>query len=465
MMALMESRRQMSTRERILFASGDIFGGGGSALISVLYMFYLTDIMHISPGWAGTATLLPRIWDAVNNPLVGVWSDNTRTRWGRRRPWIVIGAPLLVLAMAAYWAPIGGWDSEVVKVLWVVGAGLFYTTVATVIAVPYGSLSTECSTDYDERSTVNILRLLFSTVSSAGATLVGSLLITQYTRGDLTGFELYLAIALGFGTLFALPALLAGLATRERTPIPTKPTRLTWTQMMEPLQLSSFRKLLGLYIAQGLAMDIIQALIVYYALYVVRANVTIFLGAFIVVNVIAFPIVNVLVKRVSKNAIYRTLLPLAFVAALGVAMYPPEWPSVGVYALGAVLAVGMCGSILMVWVMFPDVMDHAELVTGTRNAGVYSGLMTLIRGIATALALLILGWMLQWSGYLAPENYADPVQPDSVGISIRVTLAVAVIVIMGWAWWLAARYPLTLPECARMQEELAEQRGRTPGDQ
>lgn len=451
----MNAARQMSTRERIVFAAGDIFGGGGSALIAVLYLFYLTDVMLISPGAAATATLLPRIWDAINNPLVGIWSDNTRSRWGRRRPWILLGAPLLVLAMAAYWAPIGGWDSETAKVIWVIGAGLFYTSVATMIAVPYGSLSAEVSTHYDERNTVNILRLLFSTVASAGSTLLGSLLVTQYTLGTLDAISLYLWIAVGFGLLFGVPAFLAAVVARERTTIPAIKTRLTVRELLSPLQLGSFRTLLGLYIAQGLAMDIIQALVVYYALYVVGANVTIFLGSFIVVNLIAFPILNALVKRLSKHKIYRTLLPVAMLASLGVALYPADAPTAGIYALGACLAVGMCGSITMVWVMFPDVMDDAELKTRRRDAGVYSGLMTLIRGIATALGILVIGWMLELTGYLPPEDYADPVQPDAVLIGIRITLATSVIVIMGLAWLSSARYPLTMERCAAIRAELA----------
>lgn len=448
---------QMRRGERIAFAAGDIFGGGSAALIAVLYMFYLTDVMHISAGWAGTATLIPRIWDAVNNPIMGALSDNTRTRWGRRRPWIVLGAALLVVAMALFWAPIGGWDSQAWKVTWVIVAGLFYTTVSTMIAVPYGSLSSECSTHYDERNAVNILRLLFSTVSSAAATLLGSTLIRQYTHGQITDVQLYLAIALGFGVLFALPALLAGLLTRERTTIPEEKTSLSWELLCAPLKLRSFRNLLGLYIAQGLAMDIVQAVVVYYALYVVKANVTVFLGAFIVVNLIAFPVVNALVKRISKATIYRALLPLAVLAAAGVAMYPADGSSLGVYLFGGLLAVGMCGSILMPWVMFPDMMDDAELRTGQRDAGIYSGLMTLIRGVASALALLIIGWTLELTGYTRPEqgSYGSSAQPASVQIGIRLNLGLGVTIVMGWAWWLARRYPLSRQQCARMQTELA----------
>lgn len=450
----MATTPQMRIGERLAFAAGDIFGGGGAALISVLYLFYLTDVIHISPGWAGTATLLPRIWDAINNPLMGVWSDNTRSRWGRRRPWIMAGAVLLIPAVALQWAPVGSWNSQLLKVLWVCFAGLFYTTVATAIAVPYGSLSSESSTYQDERSTVNLLRLLFSTVSSAASTLVGTALLNGYTRGDLTGTELYLWIALGFGLFFALPAFIAGLVTQERAHIPSRRTQLRWRELTAPLTLRSFRYLLGLYVAQGLAMDVIQALIVYYTLYVVQANVTVFLGCFIAVNIVAFPLVHHLVTRVSKHLIYRTLVPLALVAALGVAWYPSSASTAGIYILGAVLAVGMCGPVLMVWVMFPDVMDDSELTTGTRNAGIYSGLMTLIRGIATALALLVIGWMLDLTGYVPAKDYINPVQPESVLWGIRLTLGATVVIVMGWAWWLAGRYQLDRRRCLQMQTEL-----------
>ena len=102
------SRPQMTTPERIVFAAGDIFGGGGAALISVLYLFYLTDVIGIAPGYAGLALLIPKIWDAINDPLMGALSDNARTRWGRRRPFIAVGGSLLAFAMAAIWAPIAG---------------------------------------------------------------------------------------------------------------------------------------------------------------------------------------------------------------------------------------------------------------------------------------------------------------------------------------------------------------------
>ena len=92
---------EITVRERIQFASGDFFVGGGASLLSVLYLIFLTDVVKLAPGLAGTAVLVAKLWDAVNDPLTGSISDRVRTRWGRRRPFIFVGALLLVPVMAA----------------------------------------------------------------------------------------------------------------------------------------------------------------------------------------------------------------------------------------------------------------------------------------------------------------------------------------------------------------------------
>jgi len=197
---------------------------------------------------------------------------------------------------------------------------------------------------------------------------------------------------------------------------------------------------------------------------VVRLNVTVFLGIFIAVNLIGFIVVGRVVRSVSKNVIYRAPIPLALLGALGIGLYPSDWPAFGPYLCAIAVAAGICGGVLMSWVMFPDVIDDAELATGRRNAGAFSGLMTLIRGLSTAVAVQLIGLMLQITGYQVPTDYFQPTQPAAVQIGIRATMAGTIIVLMSLAWWISGRYPLTRPVCERMQVQLWEQRaadGRT----
>ncbi len=453
----------ITVRERLVFAAGDVYAGGASSLIAVLYLIFLTDVVRLSPGLAGTAVLVAKLWDAINDPLMGAISDRTRTRWGRRRPWILAGAILLIPIMALLWLPFPVLDSQGGRMVWAMLSYIAYNTVQTVMAVPYASMSTEITVDYDQRNKVNTTRLLFSTVASASVTLLASWLFDQYRSGDMTLTTMYAAIVVGFGVVFTACMLGVALFCRERAPIPEKIEPFRVRAFVAPLRTHSFRRLLGMYLCHSLAMDIVSATVLYYALYVVvAANAQVFLGTFIAVNVIAFPIVTWLVGRVSKHRVYYSLLPVAVVGVVAVALFPADGPVVLVYVFAFILAAGMAGAQLMSWVMFPDVLDAAELQTGQRNAGSYSGLMTFTRGVASALVIQALGLVLQVGGYVAPQANEVPTQPEGAILGIRVFMLVGISVLLTIGWFVARRYPLTRETCLANQSEL--QRRRTSED-
>lgn len=91
--------------EKLIFCAGDLSGGGGQSIASVLYLIFLTNIVGLNPGWAGTVLMLSKMWDAVSAPLMGMISDNTRSPMGRRRPYILAGGILLLPAMALMGIP------------------------------------------------------------------------------------------------------------------------------------------------------------------------------------------------------------------------------------------------------------------------------------------------------------------------------------------------------------------------
>ncbi len=450
---------EITVRERIVFAAGDIYAGGASSLIAVLYLIFLTDIIRLSPGLAGTAVLVAKIWDAVNDPLMGAISDRTRTRMGRRRPWILAGAILLIPIMAVLWLPFPVLDSQIGKMVWAMMSYIAYNTVQTIMAVPYASMSTEITVDYGQRNKVNTTRLLFSTVASASVTLLASWLFDQYRASDMTLMTMYASIVLGFGAVFTACMLGVALFCRERVPVPPTNEPFRIRAFISPLQTPSFRRLLSLYLCHSLAMDIVSATVLYYALYIVTgASAQVFLGTFILVNVIAYPIVTWLVGRMSKHRIYYSLLPMAIVGVAAVALFPADGPLVLLYAFAFILAAGMSGAQLMSWVMFPDVLDSAEMQTGQRNAGSFAGLMTFTRGIATAIVIQILGLVLEFTGYVTPETNEVPVQPDEAILGIRLFMLVGISVLLSLGWIVARRYPLTRDVCLANQARLQEQR-------
>jgi Na+/melibiose symporter-like transporter len=430
---VMNKNDEITKKERFIFASADIYGGGGQTIISVIYLAFLIQIINLSPGLAGTLMMISKAWDAINDPLMGMISDRTKTKIGRRRPYILIGGILLIPAIALLWLP-NGLALEWQKATYMLITFLFYHTINTIIAVPYSALSTEITNDFQERNKVNLTRLIFSLSSTAICTLVPTMLFERVTDGEMTYLTFYFIIVLVFGSLFAIPNVLVGFFTKERATF-VEPEKFSFKQFFSPLKIKSFRKLVFMYIAQAIALDMTSAVILFYGLYVVNISSTIFLGIFLGTQILMYPFLYKMVNKVSKAKIYYFGLPLTALASIFIAFYPTTFPVWGLYLIVVLAAIGFAGALLMSWIIFPDVVDIIELKEKERNTGVASGVMTLIRTASSAISVFIIGWVLQLTGFITPtDDIPRPEQPTSAVLGIRmvIVLALCILVMIGY---------------------------------
>ena len=184
-------------------------------------------------------------------------------------------------------------------------------------------------------------------------------------------------------------------------------------------------------------------------------NSTVFLTVFVVVTIAMFPVLNWLVKRTSKNVIYYRAIPVSILAMVVIAFYPSDYQVWPVYAFAGILAVGLGAAQIMVWVMFPDVVDAGELQQGARNAGSFSGLLVLVRALASALAIQVLSLVLEFTGYQhSVHGGPAPAQPNSAVWGIRLVMLFSVLLLMGTAYLAARHYPLTRRAVHRLDVEL-----------
>ncbi|MCP4749377.1 MAG: hypothetical protein GY866_00655 [Proteobacteria bacterium] len=123
---------KLSLGIKIGFGVGDIYGGGAMVIIGFFYLYFLTDILLIAPALAGTVFLVSKIWDAVSDPIMGIISDRTRTRFGRRRPYFLIGMLLIFLSFFMMWYPVD-FSLEIHRFTYVVVAYVFFSTAYTII--------------------------------------------------------------------------------------------------------------------------------------------------------------------------------------------------------------------------------------------------------------------------------------------------------------------------------------------
>ena len=441
--------KSMKKSEKTFFALADFYGGGGQALIGVLYFFFLTNIIGLKPALAGVVTLISEIWDAVSDPLMGILGDNTRSKMGRRRPYLLVGGCLLAVAFSLIFLPLNGMD-EIPKFIYCAVTYLFYNTVSTMIAVSYSSLSAEISNSSEERDGANLLRLIVSTASAAVCTLLPSIVLDAYRGGKIDITTLYLVVGVGFGLLFALPVILCALFTRERVEIPNEKKEFRINDLIEPLKNRPFRQLVGMYLGQALCMDVFSTGVALFASYVTnpKGSVTVFLGIFIAVQLLAFTVIHKLVKTTNINKIYGFGLPLSIVALVAFAIFGSNL----YVAYGCVffVAVGFAGAQLTSWIMFPHTVDAGELLTGKRQSGSYSAIMTFARKSSSALVIFLFSLVLEFTGYNADLE----IQPTSAQNGIKYVMAFTCIAFMVLGFVMARRYVLSREKNAQVEKYL-----------
>ena len=443
------SVKTMKKGEKVFFAFADFYGGGGQALIGVLYFFFLTNVIGLAPALAGAVTLISEIWDAISDPLMGVISDNTKTKMGRRRPYILAGGCLLAIAFALIFLPVTGL-SQAWKFVYCAATYLLYNSVSTMINVSYSSMSAEISKVSSERDSANVLRLVVSTASAAVCTLLPSIVLDAYNGGKINITALYLIVGVGFGLLFALPVILCALFVEERVDVPESKRKFTLFEIVEPLKNRPFRQLVGMYLGQALCMDVFSTGVAMFATYVTKpkGSVTLFLGIFIAVQLLAFPVVNKLIKTVNVNRIYGFGLPLSIVALVAFAVFGSNL--IAAYVSVFFIALGFAGAQLTSWIMFPYTVDAGELLSGKRNSGSCSATMTFARKSSSALVIFIFSMVLQFTGY----DEALEVQPVAAQNGIKYVMAFTCIIFMILGFIMAKRYVLNKEKNQQVQKFL-----------
>lgn len=456
---------KISGGEKIAFAVGELYGSGGVAILSLLYLWFLVSIIKIPAGIAGTIIMLARVWDAVSDPLMGVISDNTRTKYGRRRPYIFASGFLVILALFLLFMPIQDWTSLPAKIAYVVFAHIFYSTVSTVFNVPYLSLTSEISENVKERSSMNFLRLALGMLSTAICYLLISLLKDKLADQPTT---FALTVAAVFSVFFAVPIIVTALFTKERVPLPEQKLKFSFKHFANTFRLKCFRRLLLMYVFSFVCNEIIANIIMIYVFNVTYgyegtilglslstiANMSMLLGAAVIMPV-SFTMLH---KKIAKPIIFMCGIPAFIIGAIGLASFPLNASNPALIILPlAIAGIGFGMAQMIPWLVFPDVVDVAELKSNDRNPGAYNGTMTFFKKFASGMAVLIIGWVLQGMGYDEQLGTSSP-QPESAIMGMRYILGIAVPICLVIAFVGAYLIRITTQKSERVRYFIEKQR-------
>ena len=382
-MNIPNKREGLPRRTKIFYGIGDLGNAVVNSAIQFFLMKFYTDAALVPPALAGNALLLGKIWDAVNDPLFGWITDRTKSRFGKRRVFMIFGAIPLAISIALLWfVPT---QDRIWTFVWIAATFILFDTVWTLTNVPYYSLTSELTDDYDERSSLTTYRMAMA----VPAYLVGVALtpaIVGLFALQRTG---YAFIGIAYGILAGIALLVSAAGLRERTGLTVaKPDASPIKSLLQALKNKAFIWLCLTYFTVNISFAFIKILMAYYVEYhlLMKAEISIVMGLLLVCVTISLPFWRWLSQKMDKGPAYAIGMGVGALAVM-ITFFLPHERTLLIYLASVLAGFGFAANWIFPWAMVADVGDQDRLETGQQRSGMYYGVWGLATKISEALAL------------------------------------------------------------------------------
>ena len=469
------SKIEISLKEKIGYGFGDMASSMFWKIFGMYLLFFYTDVFGISAAAAATMFLITRIWDAINDPMMGIIADRTRSRWGKYRPWLLwIALPFAVVGAATFFTPNIGANGKLVY------AYITYTLmmmVYTAINVPYASLLGVMSPRPKERNTLSSYRMSFAFIGSFVTFMLLQPLVDYFGKGGArSAIENISAEPVAWTKAVAIIGAICVVLfyfcfryTKERV-VEIEKTA-SKTTVAKDLKLLMRNKPWWILVVTGLAALMFNALrdtvAVYYFKYYIIDDyrmaatgwtlTTIYFLVGQAANLVGVVMAPSLSNRFGKKRSYITAMVLA--ACLSCGFFFTK-NIAGLMILQ--VAVSICAGYVLplLWSMFSDICDHQELTTGRRAAGLIFSSSSMSQKFGWAIGPALVGWMLAAFGYVTPAGAQVVAQPDSAILCMRLLVSIlpaiaCMIAVVGMIF-----YPLSDAKVKEHAEILEQRRNR-----
>lgn len=399
------SDTQLSRPLRLSYSAGALGTGVFATVPGLLLLYYLTDIIGVAAGTASVILLVPKLWDAVLNPLVGAYCDRSQSRFGNRRPLILVGAISVPLGfMLLFAAPDMSPNATAV---WV---GVAFTIAMTGYAffqVPWVAMPADMTDDYHEQTRLMSTRMVFLTV---GILLGGAVapLISGGKEGAKGGYAL-MGLVLGLVLLAALLICWRGTRSARQAPPLDGPRPTLRDQLAVVRANPMFVTLFGAYFLQSIAVGGMLAAAPYVATYLLDDSdlAAVIFVCFVVPTAVVMPLWRRFSLKAGKARGY-VIASIIYSCAAGALLVSKVAPNAVVFLLVAVLGVGYAGMQLFAYSMLPDVFA----LTGTSKAGILTGVWQGGETVGLALGPAFYGLILAACGFISSDADVKVAQPD-----------------------------------------------------
>lgn len=445
-----DAPRRLSFSTKLAYGAGDMGAGLTANLVVFSFLAFLTNVAGLSPALAGTVLLVGKIWDGVNDPMVGFLSDRTQSRWGRRHVWMLFGSiPFGVSFMLMWLVP--GFEQPWLKFVYYLVVSMVFFTTYTAVNLPYAALTPELTQDYDERTTLSSFRLAFSLGGAVLGLALGAVL-DQLISSPQQQFQV---LGIVGAVLAVLPLYWCIWGTKHRVqPDAEAEADVSealraaatpfWQQLPVVFRNRPFLYVIGIYLTSWLALQITASIIPFYAVNWIGLD-SFFLVA-LAVQGTAIPMLFLcsrISRRLGKRGLYFLGMGSWIIIQMGLMALQPN-QVVPLFLLAIAASFGVATAYVVPWSMLPDVIELDELQTGQRREGVFYSFMTLLQKVGLAVGIFLVGQALEIAGFIpATPGEPLPAQPESALFAIRMAIGPLPTVCLVLGLVLAYFYPLT----------------------
>ncbi|MBD2452820.1 MFS transporter [Nostoc sp. FACHB-87] len=447
---------KLDFKTKLAYGAGDL-GPAITANISIFFLLvFFTNVAGIPAGLAGSVLLIGKIWDAVNDPFVGLLTDKTKSRrWGRRLPWMLYGAvPFGIFFFLQWIVPQFSSDrsTNIGVLFWYyVVIGLISQVFYTVVNLPYTAMTPELTQDYDERTSLNSFRFTFSIGGS-----ILSLILAQIVFSQIPDRQQQYFVLAAICTVISVVSLywcIFGVRDRilafeaKRIQLEEPPSIPFFEQLKIVFTNRPFLFVIGIYLFSWLAVQITASIIPYFVINCMKLKEADVPTVMIAVQGTALVMLFVwsnLSKKIGKKLVYFLGMSLWIIAAAGLFFLQAD-QLVLMYIMAMMAGVGVSTAYLVPWSMIPDVIELDELQTGQRREGIFYGFMVLLQKFGLAFGLFLVGNALQSAGFkeAVAGQSTLPIQPESALTAIRLAVGPIPTVCLICGLVLTYFYPIT----------------------
>ena len=407
---------KLSVKEKIGYSLGDTASHFVWDMVGFWLLFFYTDVYGISAAAAGTIMLIARFWDMAIDPVIGVISDRTNTRWGKFRPYILFGAiPYAVLAILTFTTPHLG---ETGKILYAAATYILLMTAYAAINLPYSALGAVMTDDTYERAGLNTYRFI---AGFTGQFVVTGLALTMaefFGGGDKAqGFQYTVFLFAGLSLIFFF---ITFKTTKERVHPPKEQVNSLKEDIGNLFKNKAWIVLALVGIISFIMFAMQNAAIAYYFKYYLgrENNVQLFNVIGTIALIVALPLSKPLAKRFGNKNVFigSSLISGLFFILI---YLPGVTDLTTIYIFNIIAKMAYAPAVPLLWTMIADSADYGEWTTGRRATGLYFSAAVFAQKAGWGIGAAIAGWILAASGFVA-----NVVQNDTAITGIKLLVSV-----------------------------------------